>query len=115
MDDTFTEGENEEDALHNAAEVLTAMLGWKIDNGYPIPEPARDVIGARHVSPDAKTQAAILMRRARDDCSKAEIARTTDTSWTTAHRLENHRHWPSLKQLEKAAAAMGKKLVLSFE
>jgi antitoxin HicB len=29
--------------------------------------------------------------------------------------LEDAKHWPSLKQLDKAAAALGKRLVLSME
>jgi len=29
--------------------------------------------------------------------------------------LEDPHHWPSLKQLEKAAQVLGKRLVLSFE
>jgi antitoxin HicB len=37
------------------------------------------------------------------------------TSWPAAQRLEDPRHSPSLKQLERAAAALGKRLVLSFE
>lgn len=115
MDDTFTGGETEDEAIFNASEVLTAMLGWKMDNGHSIPEPSMDVSGARYVAPDAKTQAAILLRRAREDCSMTEVARAMDTSWVAAKRLENPHRWPSLKQLEKAAATMGKKLVLSFE
>jgi hypothetical protein len=30
-------------------------------------------------------------------------------------RLEDPKHWPSLRQLENAASALGKRLVLSFE
>ncbi|MBF0440230.1 MAG: type II toxin-antitoxin system HicB family antitoxin [Magnetococcales bacterium] len=92
MDDTFTEGDTEKDAIRNAEEVLTAMLGWKIDNGHSIPEPSMNVIGARYVAPDAKTQAAILLRRARKAQSMAEIARSMGTSWAAVKRLENSRH-----------------------
>ncbi|MBF0181703.1 MAG: type II toxin-antitoxin system HicB family antitoxin [Magnetococcales bacterium] len=115
FEDTFTEGETEDDALRNASEVLTAMLGWKLDNGHPLPDPSQRVQGAHYVSPDAKTQAAILLRRAREGQSIADVAKAMDTSWAAAQRLENPRHWPSLKQLEKAAATMGKRLVLSFD
>lgn len=115
MDDTFTEGDTEEEAIRHASDVLTAMLGWRIDNGHPIPNPSRNVDGALYVVPDAKVQAAILLRQARGARPMAEIARAMDTSWSSAKRLENPRHWPSLKQLEKAATTMGKKLVLSFD
>lgn len=55
------------------------------------------------------------MRRARTDRPLADLARALDTSWPTAKRLEDPRHSPTLKQLERAAAALGKRLVLSFE
>jgi antitoxin HicB len=38
-----------------------------------------------------------------------------ETSWPAAARLEDPHHWPSLKQLERAAHAVGQKLVLSLE
>jgi antitoxin HicB len=60
-------------------------------------------------------QAALLVRQARGDRSLAELARALETSWPAAKRLENPRHYPTMKQLEKAAAAMGKRLVLTFE
>ena len=115
LPDTFTEGKTEEEALFNAAEVLTAMLDWRLDEGQEIPDPSSGVAGARYVAPDAKTQSALLVRRARGDRPLAELARVLETSWPAAKRLEDPRHWPSLKQLDKAATALGKRLVLSFE
>jgi antitoxin HicB len=70
---------------------------------------------ARMIAPDAKTQAAILIRRMRGDRPVSELARALETSWPSAQRLEDPKHWPSLRQLEKAASALGKRLVLSFE
>ena len=55
------------------------------------------------------------LRLARGERSLAEVARALETSWPSAKRLEDPRHYLTLKQLEKAAAALGKKLVLSFE
>jgi antitoxin HicB len=57
----------------------------------------------------------LLVRRARTDRPLADLARALDTSWPTAKRLEDPRHSLTLKQLEQAAAALGKRLVLSFE
>jgi antitoxin HicB len=56
-----------------------------------------------------------LICRERGDRSLAELARSLDTSWPSAQRLENPRHSPTLRQLEKAAAALGKRLVLALE
>lgn len=115
LEDTFTEGATREEALFNAAEVLSAMLSWRLDNDVPIPEPTQDMKTASYISPDARTQAALLVRHARGDRSLAEVARVLETSWPAAKRLEDPHHWPSLKQLEKAAAALGRRLILSFD
>lgn len=115
MEDTFTEGATIEEALFNASEVLSAMLSWRLDNDMPVPDPTQNIDAAHYISPDARTQAALLVRRARGDRSLADVARVLETSWPAAKRLEDPHHWPSLKQLEKAAAALGRRLVLSFD
>lgn len=115
LDDTFTEGVTIEEAMQNASEVLTGMLGWKIDNNLPIPEPSQGIANVHYVAPDAKTQAALLLRRIRGEQSISEISRSMGTSWSSVNRLEDPHHWPTLRQLEKAAATLGKRLVLSFD
>ena len=115
LPDTFTEGETKEEALFNAAEVLSAMLAWRLDEAKDIPAPGQKVKGAYYVAPDAKTQAAMLLRLARGERSLSDLARALETSWPSAKRLENLSHWPSLKTLDRAAAALGKRLVLTLE
>ncbi|MBF0153858.1 MAG: type II toxin-antitoxin system HicB family antitoxin [Magnetococcales bacterium] len=73
LDDAFTEGKTEEEALFNAAEVLTAMLEWRLDHGKPVPEPSKGIPGAHEVAPDARMQAAILMRLARGERPVADF------------------------------------------
>lgn len=118
LPDTFTEGATLEEALFNAAEVLSAMVGWHIDQGSDIPAPTQKlkrVKGVYYIAPDAKTQAVLLLRQARGGRSLAELARAMDTSWPQAKRLEDPHHWPSLKTLDKAARVLGKRLVLRME
>ena len=113
--DTFTEGETRDEALFNASEVLSAMLAWRLDQAKDVPPPSLKVTGAHYIAPDAKTQAAMLLRLARGERSLSELARALETSWPSAKRLENPSHWPSLKTLDRAAAALGKRLVLVLE
>ena len=68
----------------------------------------RDKFGYEAVPPLCK-------RGARGDRSLAELARALETFWPVAKRLEDPKHWPSLRTLDRAAAALGKRLVLSFE
>jgi antitoxin HicB len=115
LEDTFTEGATLDEALFNGAEVLSALLGCRLDHDLPIPDPSPTGEGMYLIAPDARTQAALLIRRARGERSLAELARSLETSWPSAQRLENPRHSPTLRQLEKAAAALGKRLVLALE
>jgi antitoxin HicB len=115
LEDTFTEGQTVEEALFNASEVLSGMLAWRLDQGLPVPPPSAGVADAHYIAPDAKTQAAMLLRLARGERTLSELARALETSWPAAKRLEDPHHWPSLKTLERAAAALGKRLVLVLE
>ena len=115
MENIFTEGDTLEECLFNASEVLTVMLDMYIEEGSEIPEPTQGIDDAYYVAPDAKTQAAVLVRLSRGSRPMSEVARALETSWPSASRLEDPRHWPTLRQLDKAAAAFGKRLVLSFE
>ena len=115
LPDTFTEGQTKEEALFNATEVLSVMLAWRLDEAKDIPAPTLKIKSAHYIAPDAKTQAAMLLRLARGERSFSELARALETSWPAAKRLENPAHWPSLKTLDRAAAALGKRLVLSLE
>jgi len=113
--EAFSEGDTMEEAQFNAAEVLTLTLEGRLDEGQDIPEPTPNVQGATYIAPDAKTQAVLLLRHARGDRTLADLARALNTSWPQAKRLEDPRHWPSLKTLDRAARVLGKRLVLSME
>lgn len=115
LQDTFTEGRTQEEALFNAAEVLSAMLAWRLDESKDVPAPSQGIEGAHYIAPDAKTQAAMLLRIARGERTLSDLARALETSWPAAKRLEDPNHWPSLKTLDRAAAALGKRLVLTLE
>lgn len=114
LEEAFTEGDTIEEAAFNAAEVLSGILAHRLEQGDEIPDPSP--AAGHHVAlPSASVQSALLIRSARGQRPLSELARALDTSWPAAQRLENPHHWPTLKQLDKAARAMGKRLVLSIE
>ena len=115
LPDTFTEGQTLEEALFNAAEALSAVLAWRLNEAKDVPAPTQKAKGAQYIAPDAKTQAAMLLRLARGERTLSDLARALRTSWPAAKRLEDPTHWPSLKTLDRAAAALGKRLVLTLE
>lgn len=110
--EAMTDGATLEEALHNAAEVLTLTLEGRMAEKDDIPEPKDR--GKYRIAPAARVQSAVLLRMARGKRTVAEIARALGTSWPAAQKLEDPRHSPSLRQLEKAASAMGKKLLIEI-
>ena len=116
LPEAITEGDTFDDAMLHAREVLSMSLRGRIDDGKAIPLPSVPKGRQAHlVAPDALAQSAVLLRIARGDRPLSELARAMETSWAAAQRLEDPHHWPSLKQLERAAKVLGKRLVLSLE
>ncbi|MDR3087775.1 MAG: hypothetical protein LBU45_07485 [Azoarcus sp.] len=81
------------------------MLTGKLEFGDTIPPPGQNVAEVRDIAPDVKTQAALLVRQARGERSMVKLARA----------LEAPRHWPSLRSLDRAVSALGKRLVPTCE
>jgi antitoxin HicB len=66
--------------------------------------------------PDARVQAALQFNWGLQESGRslADVARELGTSWASAKRLQDPKHTPSVRQLEKAAKVLGKKLVVEF-
>ena len=116
LKEAVTEGETLKEALHNATEVLTLTLEGRVDEELEIPRPSiQQAKNIYYIAPSARVQAALLVKLSRGEHSIAKLARTLHSSWPAISRLENPRHWPSLRQLERTAFAMGQRLILSLE
>ena len=112
FEEAITEGDTLEEAAFNAAEVLSGIMAYRLEHNQSVPEPSAGEFLAR---PTVVVQSAMLLREARCERPLAAMARALQTSWAAAQRLEDPRHWPSLKQLDRAASFLGKRLVLSLE
>lgn len=104
-----------DEALHNAAEALSFTLEARLEEGHDIPPPSDAEPGEVMIAPSASVQAATLFRLARRGRTLSDIARAMNTSWAAVKRLEDPHHSPNLRQLERAAATLGKRLVLALE
>lgn len=114
--EAMTDGDTIEEAELNAREALSGILGFRLDNGQEIPYPSlAEGDDVRLIAPDAQVQSALLIRKERGDQPLSVLARALDTSWPAAQRLENPHHWPTLRQLDRAAAVLGKRLILCLE
>lgn len=109
IDEAITEGETLEEALFNAQEVLTLSLEGRLDEKMDIPLPSSiEGDDVHNIAPSARVQAALLIARSRKDkTNMAEFARSLQTSWPSASKLEDPHHSPSIKTQEKAAHALG--------
>jgi antitoxin HicB len=116
FEEAYTEGRKPEEISFNAAEVLTGIIAHRLEKGQVIPTPSTADISPR-VSPSPAIQSALLLHLVREEQNKsmADMARSLGTSWPAAARLEDPRHWPTLRQLDRAAAVLGKRLVLCLE
>lgn len=112
--EALTEGDTEEEALFNASEALTLTLEGRAEEGMPIPLPPQEE-SDRMVYPSSRVQAALLIRFGRKGRKKADIARSLGTSWPVISQMEDLHHWTTLRQLDKTASILGKRLVVSFE
>jgi antitoxin HicB len=93
FENAFTEGDSLEEAKFNAEEVLSLVLSCMLDDNEEIPEPSICPEGCFIATPELRIQAALLLRKAQGNKSE----------------------FRTLKQLDKAAKTLGKKLVLSLE
>ena len=114
--EAITEGDTLEHARFNAAECLSLVLDVRMEEGDTIPLPLLSEDGG-FIEPDAATQAALLVHLTREVEKKSltDLARALGASWPAVKKLEDPRHSPTIKQLERAAAALGKRLILSFD
>jgi len=114
--EAITEGNSREEALFNATEVLGLCLDVRMENNETLPNPT-EIKGGEWITPEASIQVAVALKQIRESQGKtlSDMARLMNTSWAAAQRLEHPKANPTLKQLDRAAAAIGKRLVLSFE
>ena len=115
LENGFTFGDTLEKAKEMATDVLSALLASYVEHNERIPAPrnhsGKDVYW---IAPDAKVQAALLLRWARAARSQGEIAKTMKTTWQAYQKIEHPRNNTTLAKLQKAAKAMNKKLVIEL-
>lgn len=115
--EAVTEGETEEEAFFNASEALTLAIEGRLEEGMEVPQPSQCKNQQKLISPSVRAQASLLIRWAKlaGEHTTSEIARSLNTSWPAVSRLEDPKHWPSLRQLEKIAHVLGQQLIISME
>ena len=115
LDNGFTFGNNLIEAKEMAADVLSALLTSALARNEPIPFPQqRQGEDIYMIAPNAKVQAALLLRLTREKLPLETVATAMGSTWQTLQYIEQSQANPTLSQLQKAAHALGKELVIEF-
>jgi antitoxin HicB len=115
--EAITFGADTVDALSQAVDALETALSFYVSARKPLPIPSRAKRGQKLVRPSALECAKLGVYQAMTDqgMRKAELARRLGWHVPQVDRLFDLRHASKFEQLETAAAALGKRLVLSME
>ena len=108
-----TYGHSKDEALRMAAEALNGAIASDVARGILPPDPSFERGYAVEIEPHVTV--AIQLRRLRGKMSQAEIAARLGITYQAYQKLENPLTGnPTVKTLEKAARAFGKRLELKL-
>lgn len=109
-------GDDEEEALLNAADALAVALEIYFDERRPVPVPSKPVKGQGSVSLPALESAKVLLwnEMHAQKIRKAELARRLNVHMPQIDRLFDLRHSSKFEFIEQAAKALGKTLDVSL-
>jgi len=110
--EAITQGEDVEDALLHASDVLESALDYYIEEGLPIPAPSKPKRGQHVVELPASYAAKILLlnEMAAQKVRPAELARRLKMTRQEVNRLIDWRHTSKIDGIAGALKVLGKNL-----
>jgi len=108
--EAITQGEDVEDALVHAADVLESAMDYYIQDGIPIPAPSKPKRGQHLIELPASYAAKILLlnEMASQKVRPAELARRLKVTPQEVNRLIDWRHTTKIDGIAAALKALGK-------
>lgn len=121
LDNVMTYGQTLEDALDNAREALTGVMGAMVDHGQTIPDPV-DPVNISHgegvylVEPSPKVAVPILLRKAREAAglTQGEVASRLGVTYQAVQKWERSGANPTIDTVDRILRAMGRRLEVDF-
>jgi len=114
--EALTEGENNDDAMVQAADCLEEAIAGRIRRGDDIPVPSRSLKNERMIPVPApmagKAALYIALREAK--ISRVELAARLGCDEKEVRRLLDPHHASKLPRIQQALAQLGKRLVLEM-
>jgi len=110
-----TYGVTKEEALANAADALNGCLASDVARGMLPPEPIFHGKGSYPIEVAPHIVIAMQLRQLRGETSQSEIAKRLNITYQSYQLLENPvKGNPTVKNLERVARVLGKKLNIQF-
>lgn len=113
--DLRAHGDTQEETLMSAEEILNERLACEVARGLIPPQPSAGRKGSYRVEVAPHIQVAIQIRKIRGKKTQKEIAQRLNITYQSYQLYENPVMGnPTIRNLEKVANALGKKLKVDF-
>ncbi len=112
--EAITQGDDEADALHHAADALESALDFYFETKRSVPVPSRSKRGQPTVELPASVAATVLLfnEMIHQEVRPSELARRMSVPRQDVTRLLNRRHATKIDTISQAFQALGKRLDL---
>lgn len=113
----ITQGENEDDALAQAADAMDEAFAAYMIDGLDFPEPSKPRRREHLVSPPAETmaKAALYVAMREAGVSKVQLARRMGIDEKEVRRMLDPHYGSKLPRIAEAIALLGRRLVIGLE
>lgn len=110
--EAISQGEDVEDAMVHATDVLESALDWYLEDGRPIPTPSKPKRGQRLIELSASLSAKVLLvnEMLAQKVRPAELARRLKVTPQEVTRLIDVHHTTKIDGIAMALKALGKTL-----
>jgi antitoxin HicB len=112
----WSQGDDREEALVEAADLLETMVANYMAEGWDLPDPSparrRPLV---RLAPLVAAKAELFRAMSRDGIDKTELADRLGVAPRDVDRLFSIHHKTRLEQIEAALAVLGRRLVVSVE
>jgi antitoxin HicB len=112
--EAISQGDDEAEALHMAADVLLTVMDFYFEDRRPVPMPSEQLEGERMIPLplSAASKVLLLNEMLSQDIGPSELARRMGTSKQEANRLTDLKHATKIDRIADAMAALGRELDL---
>ena len=112
--EAISQGDDEAEALHMAADVLLTVMDFYFEDRRPVPMPSEKQDGERMIPLplSAASKVLLLNEMLTQDVGPSELARRMGTSKQEANRLTDLKHATKIDRIADAMAALGRELDL---